>query len=296
MIIKFITFTGEIPRLPPHLLPDNAATFASNCDFLHGELRGHLNWSLVSVLPTYLGAPIVSVWTENGVDFFGWPYEVVAVKSPVINDPFHRIYYAAVPLSGPVLKLARTAADDGQIINARVPNFFPPESQDVALNSLASWLLGVPLPQAQGNSVDEKLGLSLYDLPSWPLMPNLGLRATFFLEDTSGAIVYQQDISNLDQGVDPNTGLSLPQVIYTQDSAVRDTHNKIQDMLWPLGWKPRPYKYYWFTPPDVSALALSRTVTITNTDASNNPYVITYGDSSVTPPVVSTGGTQGGEA
>lgn len=300
MLVKLTNFVGEIPKLPTQLLPDNAAQFALNCDFMHGELRGHMNWSDGTVLPTFQGSPIVSVWTENGNDFFGWPYEVVAVKSPVINDIHHRIYYAAVPVPGPVLKVARTATPEGgpQIINAQVPNFLPPEMLDPFLDGLASWLLGVPPPQVQATADSDVLNVSLYDLPAWPGMPNLELRVTFFLEDTAGAIVYQQDITNREQGINPNTGVVATNVFTTNDSAARDTGNLIQDMLWYFGYTPRPYKYYWFNPPDISSLSLSRTVTVTNTDESGNPYIITYGSSTPTPTPTDTGGagSDGNEA
>lgn len=303
MLIKLALFSGEVPRLPAHLLPDNAASFALNCDFLHGELQGHRDWSIVSPLPQFQGSPMVSIWTENGADFFGWPYEVVAWKSPVINDPHHRIYYAAVPEPGPVLKVARTKTPEGiQVINGQVPNFNPPEILDPFIDGLESWLLGVPKPQAQNTADTDTLDLTLFDLPEWPLMPRLQLRVTYFLEDTAGAIVWQTDITNLDTATDPNTGQVKENIFFTDDSAVRDTGNKMQDMLWPLGYAQRPYKFYWFNPPDTSNLALSRTVTITNTDPSNNPYVITFSDQSTTPPPTDTTpppndqGTQGGEA
>ena len=43
MMIPLKNFTGEFPRLAHHLLPDNAAQLAQDCDFSRGTLTGLSN-------------------------------------------------------------------------------------------------------------------------------------------------------------------------------------------------------------------------------------------------------------
>lgn len=48
MIIPLKVFTGEFPRMKPHLLPDFAAQTAVDCDFVDGSLRGCRSDDLVA--------------------------------------------------------------------------------------------------------------------------------------------------------------------------------------------------------------------------------------------------------
>lgn len=91
-MISIRNFTGEFPRIPGDKLPDGAATFANACDFAHGELRSLPG--LASALTPALSNSAVSLWTENGLNFLSWTYEVDAVPGPVIDDQFERLYYS----------------------------------------------------------------------------------------------------------------------------------------------------------------------------------------------------------
>ncbi len=84
MIIPWKTFTGEIPRLPAHLLPENAAQDTLDCDFSHGELRPLKGMFRVSSFP--LKNSGVSLFTKDGIRFYSWPYEVHAYSSPIPSD------------------------------------------------------------------------------------------------------------------------------------------------------------------------------------------------------------------
>lgn len=286
MLVKLTTFTGKVPRLPDALLPDNGAAQALNCDFLHGELRSHHDWLLKSQLSTtVIGEKIVDVWSENGADFFGWPWEVQVVKSPVADDQFSRIYYTGLPSTGAIIKVARTKSGSVQVINGIIPNFQPPESinpftGDSHGNDGQAWALGVPAPEVLGVGPQDAPELSLFELPSWPSIPNLQLKVTYFLEDPAGNIVYQVDISNSEAAIQPNNRIVYPQVFYTNDDSQRG--NMIQDMLWPLSYSPQPYKFYWFEKPPFSAVTVARTVDVINSDP-GKAIAISYGESAPSP-------------
>src|SRR6266513_5986472 len=90
-VAKLSTFSGIVPRLPASLLPDNAASAATNCEFAYGELR-----ALKAPFPlTTLAGTVGSLYTEDGIRFFSWPGNVDAVRSPTIGDTFHRVYFTS---------------------------------------------------------------------------------------------------------------------------------------------------------------------------------------------------------
>lgn len=270
--IAFRAFGGEIPHLPSYKLPEGSAQQAINCDLQHGEVRG-LRGNAFFALTT-LSAALRSIYTVDGINFFGWPYEVYAVKSMVPNEIYYRVYYSAMdPVYGPVIKVARTARNTNgtiqQVIGNVVPNFNPPETSNAD-----SWTLGVPAPLSQwqyppGQAILAAPSAVLYDLPAWPNIPGLQLTVTYFIEDQQGNVVQSFDISNTENingAVVPN----YPQIITS--AGARGT--KIQDMWWALQGTtavggglnpatPRPYKFYFFQPPVVNLADISRVVTET---------------------------------
>jgi hypothetical protein len=290
MLVKFTLFNGEIPILPEHLLPDVNASYASECEFSHGELRGRRDELLFANLSPIGGAPIRSVWTEDGVNFFGWPWETDVVKSQVVNDQYRRIYYTGMP-DAPIIKVARTHRNDNGVFSPVIAsdailgdgsygsgNYKPPEMSNVGAggNNTGpdSWYLGIDPPQVQGSSDNDKLQVTLRDAAAWPDIPLMRLRVTFFLELASGEIVFQLDISNNEAAVSPVNYQTYGNVFYTNNSD--DRGNKVQDMLWPLKVFPegssayvtgRPYKYYWCDPPPYSMVSASRVVNVINSYA-----------------------------
>jgi hypothetical protein len=296
-IIKLTSFGGEFPRMEARSLTDNAAQSAVNCDFSGPQLRGIKDAGLVSTMPNIGTEPIVAVWTENGSTFFGWPWEVDVVKSPVIDDFQRRIVYSAMPSTGTIVKQARTRRDDGTIVigndnllgngAAGSGNFKPPEVTSVGANGNGpdSWVLGNLPPEVQDVGPDDLPTVTLEDRSNYPDAPNLRLKVTYIIEAPSGEILFQKNISNNEAAV---VGIEThPQMFYTNDSAARG--NLIQDMLWPLGYKARPLKYYWFDPPPTADVVFSRAVTITNSD-SEEDMVIDYG---ITTPSVEPGNPDG---
>jgi len=88
--IVYKTFKGEIPREEPHLLPDMYAQLAENCDFARGALSPMKDGSLLRTMSTN---PTRGIYTEDGISFFTWTEETQAFGSPIIDDPYNRMYY-----------------------------------------------------------------------------------------------------------------------------------------------------------------------------------------------------------
>lgn len=86
---KLQTFSGIRPRIPDSLLPEGSATLAENCDFAYGELRNTKDGFLLQSLQNDAG----SIYTEDGLTFYTWTGDVDAVRSPLANDKFYRMYY-----------------------------------------------------------------------------------------------------------------------------------------------------------------------------------------------------------
>jgi hypothetical protein len=141
-IIKGITFTGEIPKSPPHLLPDNAAQFAMNCYFGHGELRPLM-------LPSIKAGQTLSPWsiyTEDGNGFWSWNKIMFAVGGPIINDKYNRFYFT----------------DDGTGISPSgagpyVEQYGNPPSSGGPPPTNPPLLVGVP-PPGSGHSTQQQFG------------------------------------------------------------------------------------------------------------------------------------------
>ena len=87
--IAFKTFSGEIPNLPPHLLPDENAQLAVNCDFAQKDLRPLRQGTLLKTMSN----AVKGIYTEDGISFYTWPIETYAYKSPVIDDTNQRVYF-----------------------------------------------------------------------------------------------------------------------------------------------------------------------------------------------------------
>lgn len=124
-VIGFRTFSGQVPQLLPTLLPEDKAVYAEFCDFSQGGLSP-LNQGLP--YKTF-SQTVKGIYTEDGINFFTWPEEVFAVKSPVVDDVYSRVYFTKT--LNPGLYVARydqATASGG-----------PPP---------ASYLAGVPVPTA----------------------------------------------------------------------------------------------------------------------------------------------------
>ena len=92
-MIRIRTFTGEIPRTASVLLPDNAAVLADNCQFSRGTLWPLPDHVAFRDMSGQASGSVKGLWTENGLTFFTWPNEARAVRGPVQDDQFQRVYF-----------------------------------------------------------------------------------------------------------------------------------------------------------------------------------------------------------
>jgi hypothetical protein len=148
-----------MPRVSPSLLPKENATLAKNCEFAYGELRnvkGNFNISSFSNTP-------YSIYTDDGIQFFSWPFDVNAVRSPLSNDTFNRLYYTT-PTD------FRVAARTSQTLTGGQPG--------------SSYRVGVPRPSLA----------PLLTVSSTPPLSTATLTATFFYE-YSGVKYQEQPIT-----------------------------------------------------------------------------------------------------
>ena len=150
MILSIPTFTGAFPKTPPHLLPNNAAQTAKNCDVRQGELR-----PMPDVLPalTNLPAGVKGVFSDKGLTFLTSQSPMRAALSPTIDDMYSRVYYTN---------------DSG----FRVSRWTDTYSDGRAVQS---WMVGVPAPKAK--LIAEKRRKN-----RWPGYPAAEPRARFFFE------------------------------------------------------------------------------------------------------------------
>jgi len=158
-------FTGMTPRAPDHLLEDSAAAYAANCDFSRGVLAALkygqevLNW----------GSIIRGMYTDDGVSWYTWPAEVVAYKSPVINEMYGRLYY----IENNRLKV--TVTPENAIPAARGG---PPPAN-------MTWYAGVPNP----TKAPTLTVLDRNTLPDYP-----GAYIDWAVWWTDGAVNYDADV------------------------------------------------------------------------------------------------------
>lgn len=88
--IDITTMRGEMPRVLPHMLPDGFAALASNCHFRFGVITPVNDDGKSSVT---FGIKPETVFQYRQDKWFTWPGIVDAVRSPVAQDPYGRVYY-----------------------------------------------------------------------------------------------------------------------------------------------------------------------------------------------------------
>lgn len=92
-VIGTRSFKGEIPRLEPHLLSEEHAQRAIDCNFANGSLRSlYGSPSAITTQPP-LASPAKGIYTNDGINFYSWTAETQAYRSPVIGDTWSRVYF-----------------------------------------------------------------------------------------------------------------------------------------------------------------------------------------------------------
>ena len=139
MIIKAEVFKGKLPRIEPHLLPDNGAQVATNLTVESGGLRP-FNVPLFNATPTKAGTKL-SLHRFGGAYWFHWITDVNAVRGPIADNAAEVTYFTGDGV--PQVTDSSIAVQGG---GTNYPN--------------AAYLLGVPAPTSapgatvQGASVD----------------------------------------------------------------------------------------------------------------------------------------------
>ncbi|MDJ6542670.1 hypothetical protein LEC33_23220 [Salmonella enterica] len=88
--IDITTMRGEMPRVLSHMLPDGFSVLSSNCHFRFGVITPVNDDEKSSVT---FGIKPETIFQYRQDKWFTWSGIVDAVRSPVAQDPYGRVYY-----------------------------------------------------------------------------------------------------------------------------------------------------------------------------------------------------------
>lgn len=88
--IDIVSMRGEMPRVLPHMLPDGSATLAQNCHFRFGVITP-VSDDGKSGITFDINPETLFLYSRD--KWFTWRGMVDAVRSPVAQDPYGRVYY-----------------------------------------------------------------------------------------------------------------------------------------------------------------------------------------------------------
>ncbi|HHP5355849.1 TPA: hypothetical protein ACSCXL_000292 [Aeromonas veronii] len=88
-VLDIVTMRGTMPRVEPHLVSDEVAVVARDCHFDHG---------VISPIEEDVSAGVVLPITPTtlfryGEHWFAWNKVVEAMRSPIAQDEYQRVYY-----------------------------------------------------------------------------------------------------------------------------------------------------------------------------------------------------------
>lgn len=89
-VIDITTMRGETPRVEPVLLPDEVAVIANDCHFDSGVVKPFMDDAVSGV-----SLPITpeTIFRYKDDYWFAWGGDVDAIRSPVAQDAYGRVYY-----------------------------------------------------------------------------------------------------------------------------------------------------------------------------------------------------------
>ncbi|ECH6755930.1 TPA: hypothetical protein ACGT6A_004716 [Salmonella enterica] len=88
--IDITTMHGEMPRVLPHMLPDGFSVLSNNCHFRFGVITPVNDDEKSNIT---FGIKPETVFRYRQDKWFTWTGIVDAVRSPVAQDPYGRVYY-----------------------------------------------------------------------------------------------------------------------------------------------------------------------------------------------------------
>lgn len=88
--IDIVSMRGEMPRVLPHMLPDGSAMMARDCHFRFGVITP-VNDDGKTGVTFNIKPGTIFLYRQN--TWFTWSGIVDAVRSPVAQDPYGRVYY-----------------------------------------------------------------------------------------------------------------------------------------------------------------------------------------------------------
>ncbi|HFW4798349.1 TPA: hypothetical protein ACIBS5_003792 [Salmonella enterica subsp. diarizonae serovar 60-67:z35:-] len=88
--IDIVSMRGEMPRVLPHMLPDGSAVMARDCHFRSGVITP-VNDDGKTGVTFNIKPGTIFLYRQN--TWFTWSGIVDAVRSPVAQDPYGRVYY-----------------------------------------------------------------------------------------------------------------------------------------------------------------------------------------------------------
>ncbi|EKQ9928261.1 hypothetical protein JJG61_005772 [Salmonella enterica subsp. enterica serovar Panama] len=88
--IDIVSMRGEMPRVLPHMLQDGYAALAQNCHFRFGVITP-VSDDGKSGVTFDINPETLFLYSQN--KWFTWQGMVDAVRSPVAQDPYGRVYY-----------------------------------------------------------------------------------------------------------------------------------------------------------------------------------------------------------
>ena len=180
-MIRIVTPTGAYPVVPPHLLPDNAAQYAQNCDLRYGELKP---LAVALSVFTQLPAGTKGVFTPDGQRFITSATPMRAYLSPTTDDVNDRVYFT----NGDGLRVSKWSDADNS--GKEIP----------------SWKVGVPRPT-------QVIEVEKVRKNRWPNYPAAAIKAKFYLE-ADGLRYEEKDVA-----LTPKDG-AIPFSAYTFDSTI----------------------------------------------------------------------------
>ena len=87
-VIDIVTMRGEMPRVEPHLLPDEVAVIAKDCHFDSGVMCPFMGDTAEGALP--VAAKTLFRYRDDV--WFAWNKVVEVMRSPVAQDPYGRVH------------------------------------------------------------------------------------------------------------------------------------------------------------------------------------------------------------